>query len=122
MSNVPQNAPAANAEAPKPMPFAIMRNSHEALRASIRLQQQHLETGDVAALREEWQTFQRALGIHMAMEDQSMFGLLDEVGGGAISAARLPEEHAEDVRLAGAVDAALRDSDSGALKKAWSEW
>ena len=46
------------------MPFAIMRNTHEALRASIRLQEQKLETGDGAAFREEWQQFQLSL-IHI---------------------------------------------------------
>jgi len=110
------------AEPPKPMPFAIMRNSHEALRASIRVQEQKLEAGDVAGFRDEWLRFQRALKVHMAMEDDSMFGLLDEVGGGAISSAKLPAEHVEDQRLAGGVDAALDRNDAGAVRAAWSTW
>jgi hypothetical protein len=104
------------------MPFAIMRNTHEALRASIRLQEQNLEAGDGAAFREEWQRFQRALAVHMAMEDNSMFALLDSVSGGAISAAKLPAEHLEDARFAAAVDAALAGGDAGAVRAAWSAW
>jgi hypothetical protein len=110
------------AEQPKPMPFAIMRNSHEALRASIRVQEQELEAGDLAGLREEWLRFQRALKVHMAMEDDSMFGLLDEVGAGAITSAKLPAEHLEDQRLAAAVGAALARGDAGAVRTAWSAW
>src|SRR5262245_65280224 len=79
MSEPKTAPPAANPEQPRPMPFAIMRNAHEALRASIRLQEQSLAAGDTAAFREEWQRFQRALAVHMAMEDDSMFELLDSV-------------------------------------------
>jgi len=104
------------------MPFAIMRNAHEALRASIRIQEQRLEAGDLPAFREEWQTFQRALTVHMAMEDNAMFGLLDEVSGGAISAAKLPQEHREDARLAAAVDADMRTGDRTVLHAAWLAW
>jgi hypothetical protein len=104
------------------MPFAIMRNAHEALRASIRLHEQKLDAGDAAAFREEWQTFKRALAVHMAMEDDFMFDLLDGVGAGAITSAKLPEEHAEDSRLATAVDAALERGEANALRAAWSTW
>ena len=104
------------------MPFAIMRNAHEALRASIRLQEQKLDAGDGAAFREEWRTFQRALAVHMAMEDDAMFSLLDGVSAGAIASAKLPEEHVEDSRLAAAVDAALAGSEVSALRAAWSMW
>lgn len=110
------------ADPPRPMPFAIMRNAHEALRASIRLQEQKLEAGDVAGFRDEWTTFQRALAVHMKMEDESMFALLDGVSQGAITAAKLPEEHVEDARLATAVDAVLRGADTAALRAAWAAW
>jgi hypothetical protein len=109
-------------EAPKAMPFAVMRNSHEALRASIQQQEKMLEVGDVPAFTREWRDFQRALFVHMAMEDNSMFGLLDEVSSGAISAAKLPSEHVEDTRLAAAVDAGLTSNDVGQLRAAWSTW
>jgi len=104
------------------MPFAIMRNAHEALRASIRLQGEKLDTGDAAGFREEWQTFRRALAVHMAMEDGAMFALLDDVGAGVITAANLPEEHVEDTRLAAAVDEALGRSEVSVLRGAWSAW
>lgn len=110
------------AEAPKPMPFAVMRNAHEALRASIGLQAQRLEAGDLAGFGAEWRTFQRGLAVHMAMEDKFMFGLLDEAGNGGISAAGIPAEHLEDRRLAGPVDAALTAGDAGALRAAWALW
>lgn len=122
MSDLKPTPQTGSAEPPRPMPFAIMRNAHEALRASIRLQEQKLHAGDAAAFREDWQTFKRALGVHMAMEDDSMFELLDGVGAGAITSAKLPEEHAEDSRLAIAVDAALEAGDASTLRAAWSTW
>jgi hypothetical protein len=115
----PQGAPA---DPPRPMPFAIMRNSHEALRASIRQQEQKLDAGNKGAFQDEWRSFQRALAVHMAMEDDSMFGLLDSVGAGAITAAKLPAEHLEDKRLAGVVDAELAAGDANAVRAAWSAW
>jgi hypothetical protein len=110
------------AEAPKPMPFAIMRNAHEALRAGIAQQAEALERGDAAAFGDEWQRFQRALAVHMAMEDGAMFAILDAISGGAIGAAKLPDEHLEDVRLAAAVDGARAAGDIEALRRAWDEW
>jgi hypothetical protein len=121
---VPDPIPAgAAAEVPRPMPFAIMRNVHEALRASIRVQGAALDAGDRTAFADEWRRLQRGLAVHMAMEDRGMFELLDEVGAGACAAAGLPAEHVDDKRLAAAVDAALAD-DSGlaALRSAWSAW
>ena len=115
-------AGAAAAEVPKPMPFAIMRNAHEALRASIRLQEAALEAGDRTAFGEEWLRLQRGLAVHMAMEDRGMFALLDAVGDGACSAAGLPAEHEDDKRLAAGVDGALPDADVADLRDAWSAW
>lgn len=118
MSMPPQGA---SPEAPKPMPFAIMRNSHEALRASIHLQSQALDAGDVDAFRAEWARFGRALAVHKAMEDDAMFALLDEVSGGAVSEAALPAEHDHDLALARRVDAALTGGSDG-LRAAWDAW
>jgi hypothetical protein len=106
---------------PQPMPFAIMRNSHEALRASIRVQEQWLETGDLGAFTDEWHRLGKALVVHMAMEDKFMFGLLDEVSGGAIAQAALPGEHVIDLELAKEVDAALAGG-LEAVRTAWSTW
>jgi hypothetical protein len=118
---VPDAAPAA-AEAPKPMPFAIMRNTHEALRASIRLQEAALETRDRTAFADEWRRLQRGLAVHMAMEDRDMFALLDAVSEGACAAAGLPAEHTDDKRLGAAVEAALAGPDLADLRNAWSAW
>jgi hypothetical protein len=118
----PTPATPAGAETPKPMPFAIMRNAHEALRASIRLQGEALESGDTRAFADEWRRLRRGLAVHMAMEDDAMFALLDEASGGAISAAGLPAEHNEDTRLAASVDAASTGSDLAALRFAWLAW
>src|SRR5687768_9410219 len=63
----PTPATPASAETPKPMPFAIMRNAHEALRASIRLQGEALESGDTRAFADEWRRLRRGLAVHMAM-------------------------------------------------------
>jgi hypothetical protein len=104
------------------MPFAIMRNAHEAMRASIRLQGESLDAGDLEGFRGEWGNYRKALAVHMAMEDTAMFDLLDEVSGGAITQAGLREEHVEDVRFASAVDAALEIRDLSALGAAWSAW
>jgi hypothetical protein len=81
-----------------------------------------LEAGDVRAFTREWRDFQRALTVHMAMEENSMFGLLDEVSSGAIGAAKLPAEHVEDTRLATAVDVGLTTNDIAQLRAAWGIW
>jgi hypothetical protein len=104
------------------MPFAVMRNAHEAMRASIRLQEESLDAGDLEGFRGEWGRYRKALAVHMAMEDKAMFDLLDEVGDGAIAQAGLREEHVEDVRLASAVDAEVENADLSALWSAWSAW
>lgn len=104
------------------MPFAIMRNVHEAFRASIVLQQRLLDAGDVAGFGNEWNDFRRALAVHIAMEDNAMFSLLDSVSEGAITAARIPSEHAEDMRLVTAVDGLLTGGNRAALREAWDTW
>jgi len=119
----PRNAPRAPIiDTPRPMSFAILRNTHEAFRTSIRLQEQALEFGDETSFRGEWRAFQRALAVHAAMEDDAMFALLDEAGAGAITAAGLPEEHLEDERLAARVDTALAAGDLALLCGTWAAW
>ena len=113
---------AAGAEAPRPMSFAILRNTHEALRTSLRLQHEALRAGNERGFRAEWHAFRRALAVHAAMEDRGLFALLDEVGDGAISAAGLAEEHLEDEHLVARVDAALAVGSPGLLRGAWLVW
>ena len=108
-------------EAPRPMSFAILRNAHEAFRTGIRLQEQALNLGDIFAFRAEWRAFQRALAVHVAMEER-LFVLLDDIGAGAIGAACLAEEHIVDERVASRVDAALAAGNPAALRGAWTVW
>jgi hypothetical protein len=116
-------APAApSTDAPRPMSFAILRNTHEALRTSIRLQEQALEVGDVSSFRGEWQAFKRVLAVHAAMEDNTMFALLDEIGAGAITSARLPDEHVEDELRMARVDAVLATDQLEWLYDTWAVW
>lgn len=112
------------AEIPKASPFAIMRNVHEALRASIAVQRKLLDADDLPAYSAEWSDFSRALAVHMAMEDDAMFPLLEGVALGAMTAAGLPDEHLEDMRLTTSVNAALAADpvDKAALRDAWLAW
>jgi Hemerythrin HHE cation binding domain len=112
----------ASSETPRPMSFAILRNTHEAFRTSIRLQEQALAHGDQRGFRTEWQAFRRVLAVHVAMEDHTMFALLDEVGAGAITAAHLPDEHVAEERLAARVDAALALGNSALPYSVWAAW
>ena len=119
----PRIAPRAlSPDTPRPMSFAILRNTHEAFRTSIRLQEQMLKLGDATHFHAEWQAFKRALAVHVAMEDHTMFALLDEVGGGAIAAAHLPDEHVEDEVLAARVDVALAAGSAALLYATWVAW
>jgi hypothetical protein len=113
---------AASPDAPRPMSFAILRNTHEAFRTSIRLQHEALRLGDTPSFAAEWLAFKRALAVHVAMEDHTMFALLDEVGAGAITAAGLPDEHVEDERFAARVDAALAAGSTALLYGTWVAW
>jgi hemerythrin-like domain-containing protein len=111
-----------NNAAPRPMPFAIMRNAHEALRSSIRLQEKFLQSGDLAKFRAEWRAYVRARAVHMAMEDDAMFDLLDGVSNGAISSSGLPEEHDEIRRLTQALEANLASENAEGLRTQWATW
>jgi hypothetical protein len=117
-------APATKTEIPKPNPFAVMRNVHEALRTGIARQRTLLDAGDLGALSLEWSDFSRSLAVHMAMEDKGTFPLLEEVVPGAVTGAKLFAEHLEDTRLATRVHAALTavPVDPGAVSAAWSAW
>jgi hypothetical protein len=81
-SNPPSNLPSQKSTPNPPVPFAIMRNSHEAFRMSIKhALSVHLESGDMVKFQVEWNDFQRAMAVHMEMEDKDMFPLLNSIGG-----------------------------------------
>jgi len=84
------------AQTPKPMSFAILRNTHEVLRKSITLMREYLDKGTLGEFRQEWSDFRRCRSSHTAMEEGAVFSLLDEVSGGVITEAGLMQEHADD--------------------------
>jgi hemerythrin-like domain-containing protein len=104
------------------MPFAIMRNAHEAIRASIRLQEEALESADLEAFREQWRAYVRARTVHAAMEDDAMFDLLDRVSAGAVTAAGLAVEHDRDRELTAAVNSTLPGGDLTSIRTHWAAW
>lgn len=77
------------------MPFAIMRNVHEALRTSVNAMNAMVAAGPSKRdeLRAEWAAFQRALAVHMVMEDEGMFPLLNEMFDNVCTSAHLDDEH-----------------------------
>jgi len=84
------------AQIPKPMSFAILRNTHEVFRKSVVLMGEYLDKGTLGEFRQEWKDFRRFRGTHLAMEEDAVFSLLDEVGDGAITEAGLSQEHLQD--------------------------
>ena len=78
-----------------------------------------LEKGALDEFREEWQNYQRCRKTHLAMEDNAVFPLLDEVGGGAISEAGLAQEHTVDLANAEQVDIASTPEDTERAFETW---
>ena len=70
----------------------------------------------------EWRNLQRALNMHMHMENNGFFQLLDSIGNSAVSNARLGDEHTHDLELQEKVDQAISGSDVSALKEAFKAW
>jgi hypothetical protein len=66
-------------EPPNPaIAFAIMRNSHESLRGSIMQLIDIHESGDKVRMKRVFEDLERAVYIHMRMEDIDCFPLLNE--------------------------------------------
>ncbi len=106
-------------QTPKPMSFAIMRNTHEVFRKSIALMSESLDKGALDDFRQEWRNYQRFRKTHLAMEDGAMFSLLDEVGDGAISEDGLAQEHIEDLANAERVNEAVTVEDTTRVFETW---
>eukprot|EP00162_Nutomonas_longa_P012928 comp21332_c0_seq1/m.45846 comp21332_c0_seq1/g.45846 ORF comp21332_c0_seq1/g.45846 comp21332_c0_seq1/m.45846 type:complete len:370 (-) comp21332_c0_seq1:52-1161(-) len=104
------------AEPPKPMSFAVMRNSHEAMRAAIRVM------GDArdAEFPGKWAEYQCALAVHAASEDLAMFPLLNTISAGSCDP--FAEEHQKDQALATAVDAAIASGNIDTVSAAFEAW
>lgn len=71
---------------------------------------------------EQWHDFQRALSVHMQIEDNGLFPLLDSVGNSAIADAGLRDEHSHDIKLQEAVDNAISKGDNSVVKQAFEAW
>ena len=109
-------------QTPQPMSFAILRNTHEVFRSSISLMSGMLEKGALDEFHEEWRNYQRCRKTHLAMEDDAVFLLLDEVGGGAISEAGLAQEHSDDLANVERVDNASTPEDTGRAFETWKKF
>ena len=70
----------------------------------------------------EWRNLQRALNMHMILENNGFFQLLDSVGNSAVSEAGLKDEHKHDVTLQENVDKAISEGDESALKQTFEMW
>lgn len=55
-----------------------------------------LEKGALDDFRQEWRNFQRCRQTHLAMEEDAVFSLLDDVGDGAITEAGLGQVSTND--------------------------
>ena len=109
------------AQAPKPMSFAILRNTHEVFRKSIALMGESLGKGALDEFRQEFQNYQRCRKTHLSMEDGAVFSLLDEVGDGAITRAGLGQEHVQDLANAQRVDQAATADEVAQAFETWKD-
>lgn len=108
-------------QTPKPMSFAILRNTHEVFRSSISLMTEMLEMGELDRFRQEWGNYQRCRRTHLSMEDGAVFPLLDEIGGGAISEAGLAQEHVMDLQNVERVDKTSTPEDTLQAFEVWKK-
>lgn len=89
-----------------PMPFAVARNAHEALRGSLKDCKAAIEAGDLEAFKEHWAGFKRGGAVHQAMEDApgGMFQYFEAYFDGAPSKAGLLDAHSKVEAQEGGVD------------------
>lgn len=88
-----------------PMAFALMRNSHEALRAAIKeMGALVAHPSQMRAMSQKFAEYRRVIQVHGEMEDLNMFPLLDAVSGSPLG---LDAAHVEDHALLEAVSSAL---------------
>lgn len=86
--------------APKPIPMALMRNSHEVIRGAMKEINDFLEQDDFESARQLWHQFHRFSDLHMKMEEGrkssnagGLFKLVDEHADGAAKKAGLRHHH-----------------------------
>ena len=107
--------------------FAVMRNSHEALRAAITEMDNWL--ADVATLndfRAAFSEYSRVIDVHSKIEELSLYPMLAKVNGGPIG---LEDIHVEDHKLHAELASALSSCDDATtserfnvLKVAYTSW
>ncbi len=105
--------------------FAIMRNSHEAIRSHIK-EMMVLIDGDNAsqfdAFNTSWSDLHRIVQVHMSMEDHDMFPLLIKANGGPINLEHLHEADAENEKYVNDCIAKMQGTSSSDDKAmAWAE-
>lgn len=88
------------ATAPAPMPMAIMRNAHEAIRGAMNEIQDCLDDNDFESAKALWTKFHRFSDLHMKMEEgrkgcnaKGFFGIVDEHADKAAKQAGLRHHH-----------------------------
>eukprot|EP00756_Hemistasia_phaeocysticola_P040893 Hpha_TRINITY_DN16889_c2_g1::TRINITY_DN16889_c2_g1_i1::g.148268::m.148268 len=121
--------PAADKPAEKPagpskpmaMPFAVMRNTHEAFIKAIEHMAAALDSGDTAGFKQQFERYQRALEVHAKAEDDGMFPLLQSLGG-PIKEEGLPDEHVKDGIEVAAVFEALATGNATAISESFRIW
>ena len=111
----------SQSQTPQPMSFAILRNTHEVFRKSIALMGEFLDKGTLGEFRQGWANFRRCRATHLAMEENAVFSLLDEVGGGAITEAGLGQEHVEDFENAKLVEQAATSDEVARAFVVWKK-
>jgi len=123
VEKAPAAAPAEK-KAPKALAFAVMRNTHEAIRGAIKDCDAAVEAGDVKSLSSHFQELQKCVEMHAAMEDKGFFPLLDSKSDGAVKKNGLFEIHHEDEKLSGALTGLLKAEDASeeAIKEAYAAW
>lgn len=70
----------------------------------------------------EWRDLQRALKMHMHMENNGFFQLLDSIGNFAVKEAGLGDEHTHDLELQHKVNKAIDEQNTSVLKSAFQAW
>jgi hypothetical protein len=126
--SLPQSgaAPAPPADPPRPMPFAIARNCHEALRGGLKDCKAAVESGDLETFTAEWNDYCRACKVHAEMEDLpgGMFAMMDErqvLSNSTFISNKLSLSNDQDSTLSGSM-AWQKNQGFGRLTRMWMAW
>eukprot|EP01031_Cornospumella_fuschlensis_P028639 gene28639-34576_t len=114
----------ADVSADPPMAFAVMRNAHEAFRGAMKEMDDALVNADLDSFAKLWRDFQRAVQVHLNMEEFDLFPLLEQISGGAVSSAGLHDLHTADHDNYRAVNSLIsaESPDVAQLQSAYESW